>query len=90
MTGMSPSRVRAHYVLAGLAVAFAVWTFAVGLLRETPPKGHPWVGIAALALAGHLVVQTHVHATGSRFAVLAVLLPLGAIGAAAVAAFTDW
>lgn len=77
------------WICAGLAIAFLIGSYAVALRRDDWPRGHPWHGIALLAMAIFFVLQTRFHRGSTTLRIATMLLPLVAVGAMAAALATD-
>ena len=85
MNPPSRAKVITLWVCAGLATALLIGSYAVALLDGSWPRGHPWHGIALLALAGFFLVQIRLHRGGMATRVVAMALPLIAVAAMMVA-----
>lgn len=83
----APSRAKtvALWCCAAAAVALLAISYGVALARGDWPRGHPWHGIALAAMAGFFVVQTRLHRGGVATRVVALVLPLVAMAAMAIA-----
>jgi hypothetical protein len=82
-----PSRLKIVllWACAVLALGFLVFTYAEALRADRWPKGHPWHGLALGAMAAFFAVQTRLHQGGTGLRAVAVLLPLVAMAAMAMA-----
>lgn len=85
-----PSRAKVVllWACAAAAVGFLGFTYATALAADRWPKGHPWHGAALLAMAAFFGVQTRLHRGGTALRAVALLLPICAMGAMAVALAT--
>ncbi|MBK8980505.1 MAG: hypothetical protein IPM29_31775 [Planctomycetes bacterium] len=80
----TPAR-RARLAGAALvAVAMLVVSYALALGRRELPRGHPWVGIAMLCMAGWFAVQLRLHRNERWTRAAVAILPLAAVACAAV------